>query len=134
MKQHLEAKDTLEARTESKLLEKTNWFKGNAKRKLDNKMSKFQYQPPTKRRRKEMKGGCSKAIKSVMFLPYTAHSELATMLRESAKKLETMTGFRLKIVEKVGMKLVDILHKADPWVGEDCGRRKCLLCQTKKKE
>ena len=69
-----------------------------------------------------------------MFVPNTAHSELATMLRESEEKLETMTGFRLKIVEKVGMKLVDILHKADPWVGEDCGRRKCLLCQTKKKE
>ena len=76
LKQHLEAKDTLEARTEAKLLEKTNWFKGNAKRKLDNKMSKFQYQPPTKRRRKEMKGGGSKATKSVMFVPYTEHSEL----------------------------------------------------------
>ena len=49
-----------------------------------------------------MKGGGSKAIKSVMFVPYTAHSELATMLREGEEKLETMTGFRLKIVEKVG--------------------------------
>ena len=45
-----------------------------------------------------------------------------------------MTGFRLKIVEKVGVKLVDILHKADSWVGEDCGRRMCLICETKKKE
>ena len=61
---------------EQKPLEKTTWFKGNAKRKLANKTSKFQYQPPTKRRRKEMKGGGSKATKSVMFVPYTAHSEL----------------------------------------------------------
>ena len=40
--QYLEAKDTLESRTEAKLLEKTTWFKGNHKRKLENKESKFQ--------------------------------------------------------------------------------------------
>ena len=56
-------------------------------------------------------------VKSVMFVPYTAHSELATRLRESEERLEVMTGFRLKIGEKVGMKLVDVLHKADPTVG-----------------
>ena len=41
-KQYKEAKDTLVARTDAKLLEKTTWFKGNAKRKLENKQSKFQ--------------------------------------------------------------------------------------------
>ena len=45
-----------------------------------------------------------------------------------------MTGYRLKIVEKVGVKLVDILHKADPWAGEQCGRSGCLMCETKVKE
>ena len=39
-----------------------------------------------------------------------------------------------QIVEKVGTKLVDILHKANPWAGEDCQRTKCLLCSTKKME
>ena len=51
-KQYLEAKDTLEKRTEDKLLEKTTWYKGDKKRKLDNKTSKYQYNPPTKKRRK----------------------------------------------------------------------------------
>jgi hypothetical protein len=46
--QYQEAKDTLEKRTEAKLLEKTSWFKGNTKRKQDNLESKFEYQPPTK--------------------------------------------------------------------------------------
>ena len=32
-KQYNEAKDTLVARTDAKLLEKTTWFKGNANRK-----------------------------------------------------------------------------------------------------
>ena len=54
-KQYQEAKDTLETRTDAKLLEKVTWYKGNMKRKQENKESKFQYQPATKRRRKEMK-------------------------------------------------------------------------------
>ena len=73
-------------------------------------------------------------IKSVMFVPYTSHSELATRLRDSEEKLKQMTGYRFKIVEKVGNKLVDLLHKADPWAGEKCDRENCLLCETKVKE
>ena len=45
-----------------------------------------------------------------------------------------MTGYRLKIVEKGGAKLVDLLHKANPWAGQDCGRVRCLLCKTKQRE
>jgi hypothetical protein len=118
-KQYLEAKETLEARTDAKLLEKVSWFKGNSKRKLANQKSKFQYQPPAKKMRKEKKEGkSSKAIKAVMFVPYTAHSELASKLRESDASMEERTGQRIKIVEKVGIKLVDMLHKADPWAGK----------------
>ena len=69
-----------------------------------------------------------------MFVPFTAHSELATRLRESEAKMKEMTGYRFKIVEKVGTKLMDILHKANPWAGEQCGRQRCLLCETKRKE
>ena len=42
-----------------------------------------------------------------------------------------MTGYRIKIVERGGKKLVDILHKANPWAGQDCQREGCLLCKTK---
>ena len=28
---------------------------------------------------------------------------------------------------------MDLLHKADPWKGADCGREHCLLCSTKQK-
>ena len=41
-KQYMEAKDTLAKRTEDKLLEKTTWYKGDKKRKLDNKTSKYE--------------------------------------------------------------------------------------------
>ena len=75
-----------------------------------------------------------KKVKAVMCVPYTAHSELAARLRENEEKMQGMTGYKLKIVEKGGTKLVDMLHKANPWAGQDCGRGKCLLCISKQRE
>ena len=45
-----------------------------------------------------------------------------------------MTGYKLKIVEKRGTKLVDILHKANPWAGQHCERERCMICTTKQLE
>ena len=121
------------------MLEKTSWFKGNTKRKQDNLESKFQYQPPTKRRRKERKGttpveeGGQGDVKAVMFVPYTVDSMLAKRMRDAEQTLQEMTGYRLKIVERSGTALEDILAKADPWQGQEYGREKCLLCLTKQR-
>ena len=65
------------------------------------------------------------------FVPYTAGSELARRMRDAEEKLLEMTGYKMKIVERAGLKLEDILHKADPWQGLDCGRARCMLCLTK---
>ena len=64
-------------------------------------------------------------------MTFTKHSELEIRLRENEEKMEQMSGYRMKIVEKGGTKLVDVLHKATPWAGEQCGRNRCLLCTTK---
>ena len=48
--------------------------------------------------------------------------------------MESLTGYKIKIVEKGGTKLVDILHKPNPWAGQDCGREGCLLCKSRKEE
>ena len=84
--------------------------------------------------KKEGQVGGSSKVKAVMFVPFTRHSELAKRLKENEERMEKMTGYRMKIVEKGGTKLVDILHKSNPWAGEDCGRKNCLLCTTKKEE
>ena len=65
-----------------------------------------------------------------MFVPYTRRGELAKRLREAEEDLGEQTGVKIKIVERTGRRLVDLLHKADPWQGQDCGRPKCLLCMT----
>ena len=45
---------TIEERTEKKLLEKTNWYKVDSKRKPENEESKIEYNPtpPIKRMRR----------------------------------------------------------------------------------
>ena len=70
-------------------------------------------------------------IKAVMFVPFTVGSSLAKELRESENMLSKSTGAKIKIVERCGSKISDILTSADPWKGEDCMRESCLLCMTK---
>ena len=121
------------------MLGKTSWYKTNQKRKAEDEESEFKYTPALKKRKqvnniKKVKGAARSKIKSVMFVPFTKHSELASRIRDNEERMEQMTGYKLKIVERGGTKLVDILHKANPWAGEDCERKNCLLCRTKRLE
>ena len=70
---------------------------------------------------------------SVMFVPYTRGGELAKRLRTAEEELGRQTGIKIKVVEKTGTRLVDLLHKSDPWQGQDCQRPGCLICVTKAK-
>ena len=57
---------------------------------------------------------------------------LAKKLRNSEEKLDELTVSRVKIVEKAGRKIQDILTQSDPWKGTDCIRENCLLCNSKR--
>jgi hypothetical protein len=72
-----------------------------------------------------------KSSKAVIFVPYTHGSRLTKRLREVEMTLEEQTGYRLKIVERGGRRLEDLLHMSDPWEGKLCERPKCLPCKTK---
>jgi hypothetical protein len=127
------ASSTLAQRCKKKLLEKVTWYK---KRKRDDDVDvvgprKRMCGQDEKSRHAMQAEQKKEQVKAVMFVPYTVGSELAKRLREAEAKLQDMTGYRLKIVERAGLKLEDILHKADPWQGQDCKREKCLLCLTK---
>ena len=45
--------------------------------------------------------------------------------------MEKTSGYRIKIVEESGEKILDILHSSNLWKGEDCGRERSMLCATK---
>ena len=40
------------------------------------------------------------------------------------------TGLNIKVVERAGVKLQDLLHKSNPWDNIDCGRESCFTCDS----
>ena len=46
---------------------------------------------------------------SVLFVPRTPHSELARMIRRDEHTISKLSGYRIKIVERCGSKLIDLL-------------------------
>ena len=52
--------------------------------------------------------------KAVLFVPYTVGGTLAKRLRQAEENLMVTTGYKIKIVERGGTKLEDLLHKSDP--------------------
>ena len=134
-------RSTLKQRNKKKLLAKTTWFREKRKRDADDDEDELEeIKLPARKRRageKQKDGGdagkIAPDVKAVMFVPFTAGSKLAKSLRDAEEKLGSITGYRLKIVEKAGDKLVDLLTKSNPWQGMDCGRDACLLCKTKLK-
>ena len=78
-----------------------------------------------KRKKTASKGAKDKdrsKIIAVMFVPCTREGELLRRLREAEMELGIQTGIKLKIVERVVTMIVNDLHKARPWQGEDCRR------------
>ena len=76
--------------------------------------------PPTTTRDRPM-------VRSVMFVPFTWDGILVKRLRQSEEKMSPFTNWRIKFVERAGVKVQDMLHTSNPWQGADCGREKCLL-------
>ena len=131
------AASTLSSRCRRELLANVTWYK---KRKREEGEEEGEEEGGDRygRRKIQKKENGEKAqpvsnqpAKAVMFTPYTTQSILAKRMREAEEKLLSLTGYKIKIVERAGSSLEDLLHRADPWQGRDCGRENCLLCTTK---
>ena len=67
--------------------------------------------------------------KAVLFVPATPGSELANRIRLREAQLNQDPKERLKIVEKGGVKLRQILAKPDPFPKRPCDEPTCPLCK-----
>ena len=130
-------KQSLKARVDKKLTEKENWFR---KKKLSEDAENIENSE-----KKEKKGSswkhyrCKKPrisaleevskeespAKAVLFVQNTAGSELAGQIRQLVNELKPWTGIGLKIVERAGNKIQDLLHKSNPWDNQSCERKGC---------
>ena len=140
------SKETLESRVRKKLLESTNWYRreknesdeDEEKEKLKNRQGTWKEWRTTKGKKKtnlksmEIEGKVK--IMSVIFEPHTTRSELAKRWRNRLEIFEKIGSIKLKVVERTGTKLVDLVHKSDPWSDLDCEREDCLLCNSSNSE
>ena len=127
------AASTLQGRMRKKLLDKTTWFRPREEEHEDDEQSQAVVMSRGKKRKSQDVEADRRStdVKSLLFCPYAARGELARRLRKEEETLEGLTGYRVKVVEQVGDKLLDRLHTSNPWRGEHCGRMNCWPCETK---
>ena len=65
---------------------------------------------------------------SLIFIDRTKDGELTRRLRKIETDLQRTLGDKIKIVEKAGDPLKNMLWKADPWDGSDCWDPGCKVC------
>ena len=119
---HRPAASTLQGRISKKLTERSSWYKKKPK-SLENNLRKA-----SKGKTSRSSNDKSAKVISVMFVQKTPGSLLANKLKEADRKMSEITGDRLRIVERAGLKLRSLLHKSDPWDGQKCSDSKCLIC------
>ena len=122
---HRSAGSTMASRHKKKLLNKTTWFK---KKSGGDKDEDKTGRGPGKSMKETGKTGVEIEVSTVLFVERTWHGELAKRMRQAEAEISGLTGDKLKVVEKSGTALKDLLHKTNPWAGQDCGRQDCLIC------
>ena len=83
-----------------------------------------------------MSGGAEPAppVTSVLFVPKTQDSGLARGLQEVELRLSAITKERVRVTERGGKSLLQLLHTNDPFTGAPCGRDTCIPCNNSGKE
>ena len=67
-----------------------------------------------------------------LFVPHTAGSQLANMVRAKEEENNQGRKIRFLICEVGGTKLHNLNWKPNPWCGEKCGRPNCFPCRGEK--
>ena len=105
-----------------KMAAKSSWFR--SKKKKQGGTGKFGKKGEKKRGREE-----ESDIEAVMFVPHTPGGLLAKLLQEEDDRFRKGTGMkRIKMVERGGRTVKDIVSKTNPWAGDGCERDDCLPC------
>ena len=68
--------------------------------------------------------------KSVLFVPPTPGGVLVKELKKREEELNRFSEERIKIIEKGGVKVENILAKKDPFKKEKCQEKLCQLCKN----
>ena len=129
------AKETETRRNQKKLTDKQLWYKGwgkkmkkEGRKNCSNDGSR--HPEETGKGRKTKEDG-SLEVASVLSVQRTSNGVLAAAIREEETIISKQAGYRVKIVERAGKKLRELLVKSDPFGGGDCMRKGCRPCLSK---
>ena len=155
---HLKAKESSARRYRKKLTAKSDWFRkegktnkgakntkmerGHSVGEVDNELNpgggnmggttrrKMGTAPPKIKSMvdQKKKQPTQPRTTTVMFVEQTRGGLLAARLKEVEQRLVEMTGFHVKMVERGGVKLSELLPNSNPWAGGNCGRTGCVTC------
>ena len=115
------AEQSSSSRSKKKILGKSTWFKGGKK-------SCSTVKDGGKSRRGKPQDNGEIKTRSVIFVEHTREGGLAKKLREQLGRLESVMGFRLKVVERSGTQIKDLFSLTNIWGGIKCGREECITC------
>ena len=65
---------------------------------------------------------------AVLFIPNTPDSKLAKLIRNRIEQ----SNLRVKVIEKSGKKVKELLQKGDPLADSTCHNKECFVCSTNK--
>ena len=123
-KLHRTAEESSSWRWRKKLLGKSSWFK--------DKRTKEEDAPKYTRGEQGGRGtkGAEQELKTraVCFVEQTPQGELAKRMREQLVNLAPTLGYRVRVVERTGIKMVSSFPQGRTWRGEQCGRFDCITC------
>ena len=69
-----------------------------------------------------------------MFIPRTKDGRLIRTLRQKEEEIRTVVGHSVKLVERPGKSIKNLLWTADPFGGGSmCGRGLCLLYSRRRR-
>ena len=111
-----------------KLLDRTGWYR---KKKTAKPMGKTvdKNNRPWSKTGEQINSTEEQEFKTVLFVEYTKNGELAKNMRELLARLETVVGFRVKVVERAGASLKSLFPTTNLWDGQKCGRADCTTCE-----
>ena len=143
---HRTSGESSTGRTRKKLLGKSEWFKKKKSFKKNDERAAKPATPSdgtsvTSRKEQRFRGwkrrdgvqdtkpaDVNLKTRTVLFVEQTRDGKLAKMVREVLTRLEPMMGFRVKVVERAGSCLKNILPNTNPWAGQHCTRADCITC------
>ena len=142
-KKYRTSAESLQSRIKKKLTENTQWYKRQRENGEDIRVGKEEGEEKVRswkewRRKKPISNRNPKIpkverddkLEGILFIPHTEKSELSKRIRSKLEMLEKLSSLSIRVVERTGEKLEDILHKSNPWEGEHCGRKGCNFCDS----